>query len=552
MKRDKNKRLVALIVLAFLALASMRTALGIRDWTKVAIMTRNMKTVCVGRFLIDLPANARVSYGPAFLEGFDISSRDEGDAEFDARVAAREQLLRQRTNDLGKPSLESVRAYRSGKYSGRIFVYGRWRTSWTENGEPTQLEGVVIEGMLHGEGASFTFLNEQYDPAKVGRLAKLFEQFSARADGDIPSGPGFCIGRGFIREPLQADQNESVALLAGLPDHPDVTITFSSMVGTTPAPGILERSAEAIASYPMLFRPAVKILREGVRTVGGLAGEEIGAKITEPNFVTTFTYDWEMRARENEVLAPLLALQLQTGVPRPGGRPLQSSLAEGAIDELWESIVPSIRVRPFMTATAAPTQAPSAPLGTYASAGDACPATGWWQCNEGGNGVAVLGGQRQFIRKGQRMPQALLMPQATLWDKVRGVQPSFESVAPTGWKLVDKRARGRGVSTTLLAPAGPVQPDRTAAGASLGSVARTGEPCPASGWWRCEDAQALDGTRWFGHGSVLPAATFDMPPAWFGKNGGGPPVIQRRSNWTLVRPAAVPQAEGVVEEDPAG
>jgi hypothetical protein len=150
------------------------------------------------------------------------------------------------------------------------------------------------------------------------------------------------------------------------------------------------------------------------------------------------------------------------------------------------------------------------------------------------------------------MPQALLMPQATLWDKVRRVQPSFESVAPTGWKLVDKRARGRGVSTTLLAPAGPVPPDRTAGGASLGSVARTGEPCPASGWWRCEDAQALDGTRWFGQGSVLPAATFDMPPAWFGKNGGGPSVIQRRSNWTLVRPAAAPQAERVVEEDPAG
>lgn len=550
MKRDKSKRLVALIVLVFLALSSMRTAVGIRDWTKVAIMTRSMKTVCVGRFLIDLPANVRVSYGPAFLEGFDISTRIESDTEFERRVADRELALRGQANDLGKPSLESVRIYRSGEYSGKIFVYGRWKTPWTEDGELKGLEGVAIEGMLHGDGASFSFLNDQYDPANVGRLARLFEQFSARAEGEIPSRPGFCIGRGFIREPLRADQGESVAVIAGVPDHPDVTIAFSSMVGTAPAPGIIERSAAAMASYPLILRPAVRILREGVRTVNGLVGEEIGAKITEPNFVTTFTYDWEMRAREKDVFAPLLALQLQTGVPQPGGRPIQSSLAETAIDELWESIVPSIRVRPFTVATAAPTEAPAAALGTYASASDTCPSTGWWQCNEGGKGVAVLGGQRQFLRKGQRMPQALLMPQPTLWDKVRGVQPSYESGTPTGWKLVDKRARGRGAPKGALAAAGAAV-EAAEAAAPIGAFAKTGETCPASGWWRCGDAQARDGTRWFAQGSVLPAATFDMPPAWFGKNGAGPAVIQRRSNWTLMRHAPAPHGEPAREEDPA-
>ncbi len=551
MKRDKSKRLVALIVMALLAVASMRTALGLRDWTKVAIMTRTMKTVCVGRFLIDLPENARVSYGPAFLEGFDISSMRESDAAFEARSAEREAALRAQTNGRGRPNLESVRAYRSGEYIGKIFVYGRWNTPWKENGEPRQLEGVAIEGLLHGAGASFSFLNEQYDPDKVGRLVKLFEQMSARADNEIPSAPGFCIGRGFIREPLRAEQGESVALLAGLPDHPDVTITLSSMAGTAPAPGIIQRSAEAMASYPLLLRPAVRIVREGARTVNGLPGEEIGAKITEPNFVTTFTYDWEMPARDSDALTPLLALQLQTGVARPGGKPIQSSLAEGAIDELWESIVPSVRIRPFMVPTAAPAAAPEAPLGSFATAGDACPATGWWQCNEGVAGVAVLGGRRQFLRKGQRMPQALLMPQPTLWEKLRGVQPSYEPVAPTAWKLVDRRAHGRATTPTLAAAA-PAGTALAAAVAPLGSVARTGDTCPASGWWRCEDAQALDGTRWFARGSTLPAATFDMPPAWFGRNGAGPAVIQRRSNWQLLRHAAAPRGEREVEEDPAG
>lgn len=551
MKRDNNKKLVALLVLAFLMLSSVRAVEGILDWTKVAMMTRTMKTVCLGRFLIDVPGQAQVSMAPAFVDGFDIVSRPETDAEFNARVAAREAELRSQANTLGKPSLEKIREYRDGGKTGKVLVSGRWRDSMTENGRRVAYEGVAIDAYLRSGDVTFIVTAVDYDPARIDNVLKLFAKLSARKADNIPSEPGFCIGRGFISDPLPAEQGESVALLAGLPEHPDVNISFSSVVGAAPAPGIIERSAQAMADYPLILRPAVRTLREGVRNVNGLAGEEIGVKITEPNFVTTFTYDWEMRARERDVFAPLLALQLQTGVPRPGGRAVQSSLAEGAVNELWENIVGSIRIRAAVAAKAPANETPAAVLGTLASAGDTCPFTGWWQCNEGGDGVSVLGGKRQFLRKGQRMPQALLMPRPSLWDKVRGLQPSYESVSPTGWKLVDRRARTRGASTAPLAAAGLAAPDASAAATPIGSCARTGEPCPASGWWRCEDAEALDGTRWFAFGSVLPDATFSMPPAWFAKNGGGPPVIQRRCSWKLVRRAEAAQAERVAEEDPA-
>lgn len=551
MKRDNNKKVVALIVLGLFVLSSVRAVEEILDWTKVVMMTRNMKTVCLGRFLIDLPQQARVSMGAAFVDGFDIVSVPETDAAFGTRVAGREAELRTQTNKLGKPSLEAVRAYQGKESSGKILVFGRWNDSLPENGKLVRVEGASVEGYLRAGSMTFIFKASDYDPAKISNLQRLFAQVSARADGEIPLEPGFCIGGGFIRDPLTADQGESIGLLAGLADHPDVSIAFSSMVGTTPAPGILARSKTAMTNYPLLLGPAVRTLREGVRTVNGLAGEEIGVKITEPNFVTTFAYDWEMRARDMDVLAPLLALELQTGVGRPGGKPVQSSLAERAADELWESIVAGIRVRPATAATLASTETPTFKLGAYACAGEICPCTGWWQCNEGGAGVAVLGGQRQFLRKGQRMPQALLLPQSTLWDKVRGLQPSFESGVPTGWKLVDKRTRGRGMPKAPLAAAGPASPDVMAAAAQIGGCAKTGEACPVSGWWRCEDTDALDGTRWFAYGSVLPAATFAMPPAWFGRNGGGPAQIRRRCNWQLMRQAVAPQPERATGEDPA-
>jgi hypothetical protein len=79
-----------------------------------------------------------------------------------------------------------------------------------------------------------------------------------------------------------------------------------------------------------------------------------------------------------------------------------------------------------------------------------------------------------------------------------------------------------------------------------GAYAKTGEPCPASGWWRCEESQALDGTRWFAQGSLLPAATFKVSAGAFGRGSGVPAVIQRRSSWKLVRIAQSPLAAGAI------
>lgn len=160
----------------------------------------------------------------------------------------------------------------------------------------------------------------------------------------------------------------------------------------------------------------------------------------------------------------------------------------------------------------------------------------------------MLGGQRQYIKRGERMPQALLLPAQTLWEKVRGIQPSFESRMPTSWKLVDKRSRKRIKAAVPLAQAGPMSPDAAVSDgtvahhASVGAYAATGVPCPASGWWRCEESQALDGTRWFAHGSLLPAATFTVPPGVLGKASSGPRSIQRRASWRLVRLAPSPAA----------
>ncbi|TFW32792.1 T6SS immunity protein Tli4 family protein [Massilia horti] len=556
MKRAACKLAAALLALAALVLLGLfilNAVQGTQDRKMVAKMTEKMKTVCVGRLLIDVPETAEVTLTQASVDGFDITMRRESEAQFAARIALREAELKEKQNELGRKNLESARDVNVNGLAGRILIHGRERTYLIKNEQRVYSENVAIDGYAHKNGVSFDLISTGYDPKLVGNVARLIAQIEPRLQDEVPAQPGFCINGGFIRDPLTADQHESVTMFAGLPGHPDLGIVFSTLSGTKPDEGLIARDAKAEEQFPLFLRAAFSTLRKGERTLNGLPGEEVAFKAREANFAVTYSFRWEMQGKQDDVYAPVLTLELGAGRnPRAGGKPLQSSMSEVALLDLWDKISSSLRVRtaspPKQVAQAEPSLPP---LGTHASAGDTCPQSGWWLCNQGGDGVGVLGGQRQFLKKGQRMPQALLLPPQTLWEKLKGIQPSYESKVATTWELVDKRSRPRTPSPVVLAPSSSTQGNamtdqqHASSGgpaAPIGSYVKTGSPCPASGWWRCEDSQALDGTRWFAQGSFLPVATFKLPPRAFGKSAG-PEVIQRRSQWQLVRYAQAPGPE---------
>lgn len=550
--------LLALIACVLVLYWGAGAAGGIRDSRKVAQMTDKMKTVCVGRFLIDLPQGAIFSRSQTFIDGFHVRAVSETAEAFKARVAARQADIEAQPNELRRKNLESAATVDVNGFTGRIFVFGRNSTYTMEFGKRHVWENVVLEAYVHSNGISFDFTSDGYDPRLADHLPRLIRQLRLVGPAEIPDTPGFCFGAGMFLDPLTADQGEGTTIFVSLPGHPDLAMAFSTMAGIRPGPSLLERNSRAASREPFWVRAAFKSLREGKRTINGLSGEELAVKVTELNFSTVYGLDWEMAGKENDVMAPFLHLELETGRnPNAGGKPVQSSLAQTAVLELWDRISSTIRLRPAASAKVAVAGPSAPPLGTFACAGELCPQSGWWLCNEGGNGVGVLGGQRQYIRQGQRMPQALLLAPQGVWEKVRGIQRSFESNVPTAWKLVDKRASQRGESSALLAQAGaPPRADalKGSTGAQAGAYVKTGEPCPASGWWRCEDSHALDGTRWFAQGCLLPDATFKVPPGVFGRTANGPSVIHRRSNWKLVRiaeaPAAVGEAAGAGDDPP--
>ena len=51
-------------------------------------MTGKMKTVCVGRFLVDVPTNAEISLLHQMMDGFEIGTVEESETAFHTRLAA--------------------------------------------------------------------------------------------------------------------------------------------------------------------------------------------------------------------------------------------------------------------------------------------------------------------------------------------------------------------------------------------------------------------------------------------------------------------------------
>jgi hypothetical protein len=545
----KGRRLIGIAAVLFGLFIIFSMWSRLMDGYKVAKLTDRVKTACVGRFLIELPQAMELSYSHTFITGFWLSSFTESNEAFLARVGAREEAINAEPNEGGDKNMEKVEEIARDGFSGKILTFGRTTVKGLKDRKPISYTNVALEGYVHSNGTTFTIKTDAIDPEQTNILGKIIEKLRVVAPDTVPSAPGFCFGAGMLIDPVPVEWTEGVAIFAGFREHPDLAMVFHTRAGlanTDNDPGRLVRDAKVDAAMPLWQRALIKKIRIGPRKISGIEGEEVVQRLGNQNFVNVYAFDWEVGGTNNDLFVPSMHLEMSTGHPvHAGAPPVPSFLSEAALVELWDAISSSIRVRP--TSPVIPVNKEvllqGASLGDWAAAGDICLETGWWQCNEGGNGVQVLGGQRQFLKKGQRMPQVLLLPPQTIWEKVRRLQTSYESKQPTAWTLIDRRGKARANLDISLAPAiarngstVDIGTDTSGASTKVGSFSRTGTACPASGWWRCQDSGAVDGTRWFAKGELLPAATFRIPQPTF-QLRRNVEVFQRRSMWQLVRQA---------------
>ena len=401
------------------------------------LFDKPMHTLCVGRHLIDVPAQYVLEYHRYRIDGVDIESLGEmqDEAAFKAKLSKREAELSQEKNEYGKPSMERTEDLSLDSSSGKLFLYGRKKpVYWFEDGKK-----IVTEDELTGEGwlwlgnhgVSFKGSYRRTDVREI--LMQRATPLRSLSADEIPAEPGYCmemdLGRAFIAGAPPPEQHEATEIQFGLKHHPDVKFRLViSTNGDKLDEPLLARAARAEQTLAHIQHRFNK-LRSGPRPVNGMEGQELVEAIREADGARVHALDWEALGKPTDPTAPSINFEGKTGYK--GYKHTNSSLSDAQVLKLWDRIVNSIRLRTTSPARHSEAPPPRTPLGALALTGRACPETGWWQCAD--EGAPVLGGSRQFIRQNEPMPEVVLQGEPSLWQRVKGETPQFRRA--TVWQL---------------------------------------------------------------------------------------------------------------------
>lgn len=304
-----------------------------------------VKTICVGRFLLDVPADAAVEYGRTRISGLEVQTDvHESDDQFAARLGQTEKALATERNERGGTSLELSIPVSTSHLVGKIFVYGRQWIKGISDGKAVYSETTSIRGIGRSHGVTFDFHRELGKPRHIEQLERLMRQLEWRSPDSVPSSAGFCFDHGLALDPLDAAQSEFIVMFISVPKYPDLAIALSSAAGRTAGKSLLERDAESNSikkQYPSHFYT----LRRRARSLKDLPGEELLDRVSELNRATVHDFMWELQGQKNDVNSPALLMELSTGRGAQGS-PLQSSLSDQEALRLWDKISESLRRRP--------------------------------------------------------------------------------------------------------------------------------------------------------------------------------------------------------------
>jgi hypothetical protein len=319
----------------------------VHDRSVVAQMMAKKKTVCVGRYLVDVPAQAEVSFSGAIINGFSVATFEETDTEFRKRVAAREAEIKAHgpaTN--GSGGMVEAQDLDIPGITGRTLIYGHNRGYWFENGRRIDDEWLAVQIHARTDGLSVSLSAKTADQASIASAQALLSRLQVRGNDGVPAAQGFCISRAVFVDPLPVHKSEQLLMQLRLPGHSDFGFTLASIAGGTPETSLLTRVAKAEAGTSAIVLLRMNKLREGKRSINGIEGEEVLVRVREFDFTNTYGFSWDASGANGDLLRPYLSLELQTGMSDlPGRKTIDTSLHEDALLALWDSIASSIRLR---------------------------------------------------------------------------------------------------------------------------------------------------------------------------------------------------------------
>ena len=388
------------------------------------------KTVCFGRFVLEIPKTATIVFGPAEV-GPSISYLPGKGGEIPRFVA--DDLVKIESSRELFDQDDFARLPLFGKVVDGI-IPGQKTTFDSRNGIGYYLNSYVPVGNDVFVLFSSNVMHKNYDVEDFNRVAS---KLRLREVGEIPQDAGMCIEGGFL--PL-ALEYERVTFGVRLNEFPDVHLSIEAHKNQ----GRLdeaERLELMLKEGESLLKQnghgdayaRIKTFRRGQRQLEPWNGFEVLARKPAYNDDTeSHEFRFQSLGAVNDSLLPRLDVRLDTGVKNNQTARATPSLTDEEAIALWDKLIGTIRVRKTSGAKPSTASAAKVPLGKLTATGDICMQQGWWQCVEGEN---IEGGRRRHFKVGESMPQAVLVGEPNFFQKLTGERPRH--ARPTVWKLVE-------------------------------------------------------------------------------------------------------------------
>ena len=345
------------------------------SFTPMATIPTERRTHCLGRFLIDLPADFQQDSGPAlairFYYGLDkdfetVDATMEPELftpeQFNARVAARYKELNETINRATKgPMLLHAEKIASG-----AALFRRHDTEFYDSSIKSEVHQLVGNRYVRYEQASYdsnsplgSKRTRNIDPKPAeDRLKQIVGQLHPWNPQSREAQPGFCF-QGVVFDIGQSNEATSFNFESGSAPDLRLEIEYNALAGQ-PSESLFSRARRPPEPGPFRPRidvPSIDVLRQSKQALGGMKAQEVLATAPSENARTAGSqsayqqvFMAETDAKNQSVAQPYMFVLMITGESvTVGGKkiaPKGSSIPDLQALELWDQIFPSIRPRP--------------------------------------------------------------------------------------------------------------------------------------------------------------------------------------------------------------
>ncbi|MFC7421082.1 T6SS immunity protein Tli4 family protein [Iodobacter arcticus] len=322
----------------------------------IEAMFKQTKSVCFGRFIIQVPMSAKISWGETIVE-YSISAFPGESAKI--RELTQEKIEEIKAIKHNKEPLALIGVFDGPNKDSKVVV---GYTDYTSNYSAQLHSFIKIDkngfvqkisnAPLSSSTTDFIFDKKAYTGA-LAKMQNIASVLRSRTDANVPTDSGICIEAGFIPE-AEGKYHEMTSIGFSFPEYPDVRFSISTIRTDKANPKdsleyMMKEAAESAGVFGMLsLFNRIKVLRKGERKIGDWDGAEQLSWMPPDEKGMPWTHEFKFKSIgvAKDMFRPYINMELSTGVSKNSKGVNEPSLKDDEAIALWDKLTASIQTRP--------------------------------------------------------------------------------------------------------------------------------------------------------------------------------------------------------------